>query len=188
MEMNTVMNVKNRSAGMLVYSIPEHGIRREFAAGETKKITYEELVWLSYVPGGRQLMELYLQIKNEEALEELNVHTEPEYHMSEAQIIDLLKDTSKYDEFLDALDFAPAGVIDLIKIFSVSLPLTDTRKIDAIRNKTGFDVSAAIANSKADEDVEAEAPATNGRRVQKAAETKANTSARRTESKYEIVD
>lgn len=188
MEMNTIMNVKNRSAGMLVYSIPEHGIRREFAAGETKKITYEELVWLSYVPGGRQLMELYLQIQNTAVIEELNIHAEPEYHMNEAQIVDLLQDTSKYDEFLDALDFAPAGVIDLIKIFSVSLPLTDTRKIDAIRAKTGFDVRAAILNSKADEDVEAEAPATNGRRVQKAAEPKADAPARRTESKYEIVE
>ena len=186
MDMQTIMKVKNRSAGMVVYRIPEHGIRREFAAGEVKKVPYEELVWLSYVPGGRQLMELYLQIQNAEAIEDLNIHTEPEYYMTETQIVDLLQDTSKYDEFLDALDFAPAGVIDLIKALSVNLPLTDTRKIEAIRNKTGFDVAAAIENSKADEEVEAEAPATNGRRVQKTAE--ASAPARRTESKYEIVE
>ena len=32
-----ICNVKNRSAGMVVYRIPEMGIRREFAPGETKE-------------------------------------------------------------------------------------------------------------------------------------------------------
>ena len=35
--------VKNRSASMVVYKIPEDGIRREFAPGESKKIKYAEL-------------------------------------------------------------------------------------------------------------------------------------------------
>ena len=35
--------VKNRSAGMVVYNLPELGIRREFAPGEAKKIAYSEL-------------------------------------------------------------------------------------------------------------------------------------------------
>ena len=33
MEQNTIFNVKNRSAGVVVYSMPEMGVRREFAPG-----------------------------------------------------------------------------------------------------------------------------------------------------------
>ena len=36
---NMVYNVKNRSSSMVVYSIPEAGIRREFTPGETKRIS-----------------------------------------------------------------------------------------------------------------------------------------------------
>ena len=38
-----VYNVKNRSSGMVIYRIPEDNIRREFAPGEVKKISFEEL-------------------------------------------------------------------------------------------------------------------------------------------------
>ena len=41
-------NVKNRSAGAVLYTIPEDNIRRRFAPGETKRISYEELLHLSY--------------------------------------------------------------------------------------------------------------------------------------------
>ena len=42
--MNDICNVKNRSGSHVVYTIPEIGVRRSFAPGEVKKITYEELV------------------------------------------------------------------------------------------------------------------------------------------------
>ena len=42
-----ILIVTNRSAGMVVYTIPEEGIRREFTPGETKKIPFEELEKLS---------------------------------------------------------------------------------------------------------------------------------------------
>jgi hypothetical protein len=41
-------NVKNRSTSMVVYRIPEDGIRREFAPGETTRINFRELEKLSY--------------------------------------------------------------------------------------------------------------------------------------------
>ena len=37
-------NVKNRSAGAVLYTIPEDNVRRRFAPGETKRISYEELL------------------------------------------------------------------------------------------------------------------------------------------------
>ena len=58
--------VKNRSASMVVYKIPEDGIRREFAPGESKRIKYAELEKLSYQAGGRALMTNFLQIVDED--------------------------------------------------------------------------------------------------------------------------
>ena len=36
-----MLTVKNRSASRIVYKIPENNIRREFAPGEVKVISYE---------------------------------------------------------------------------------------------------------------------------------------------------
>lgn len=184
-DMNKMVAVKNRSAGLVVYKIPEHNIRREFNMGETKQIPYQELVWLSYQPGGRNLMQNMLQIGEIEVTQSLNVRTEPEYFMSEADVVTLLQSGS-LDEFLDALDFAPEGVIQLIKDLSVSLPLYDMQKREAILKATGFNVTAAIENAKpeeGEEKVEAQAAT---RRVQKTSVTQ-DAPARRTEAKYKVV-
>lgn len=185
MDMKTLMNVKNRSASMVVYTaMLDNGmnVRREIRAGETIKVPYEELVKLSYQPGGRGLMENFLQVEAPEAIADLSLHTEPEYHMNEAQIIDLIRNGSM-DAFLDCLDFAPTGVMDLIKKFAVELPMNDSAKRMALKEKTGFDVDKALANNAPDtEDLgQVEAPAA-ARRVQPA-----STPGRRTESKYKVV-
>ena len=59
-------NVKNRSASIVIYSIPEDGVRREFAPSEKKFISIEELDKLTYQAGGRELMTNFLQIQNVE--------------------------------------------------------------------------------------------------------------------------
>jgi hypothetical protein len=120
-------NVKNRSASVIVYKIPEANIRRRFTPGETKRIAYDELLQLSYQPGGREMMANFLQIQSEGVPKSLGINPEPEYYMSEQQVIDLLKNGSK-EAFLDCLDFAPEGVLDLIKKFAVSLPLDNYDK------------------------------------------------------------
>ena len=89
----------------------------------------------------------FLQIDSDEAINSLNIYATPEYWMSEKNIIDLIK-TGPLDQWLDALDYAPVGAMDLIKKYSVSLPLTDTRKIEALQKKTGFNVTAAIQHDK----------------------------------------
>ena len=141
-------NVKNRSSSVVVYSIPESNLRRTFAPGETKRIPFSELEKLTYQPGGRELIANFLQIMEEEVTQDLNIHREPEYNMSEEQVRDLILNGS-LDAFLDALDFAPIGVIDFIKSLSVSLPITAFKKREALLKKTGFDVDKAIANDKA---------------------------------------
>lgn len=148
--MSEKFNVKNRSASMVIYSIPEDGVRREFAPSETKVISREELDKLTYQAGGRELMTNFLQIQNVELREDLGIHAEPEYDYSEEQIVDLILKGS-LDAFLDCLDFAPIGIIDLIKEMAVMLPMTDMRKVDALREKTGFDLTIALKNKEAEE-------------------------------------
>lgn len=182
-------NVKNRSASRVFYKIPENGIRREFAPGETKRISFEELEKLSYQSGGRELMTSFLQIQSVEATTNLGIHTEPEYNMSEEQIVELIK-TGSLDAFLDCLDFAPVGVIDLLKKFSVTVPLADYEKRQALKEKTGFDVDVALKNIEAEKAEDATAskitPAA-GRRVQPAAEEKEN-SRRTAGTNYKVVN
>ena len=170
-EQNTMYNVKNRSSSVVVYKIPETNLRREFAPGETKKVPFGELEKLTYQEGGRELLENFLQILEEEVTTDLNVKREIEYNMSEAEVAELLR-TGSLDAFLDALDFAPIGVIDLIKSLAVQLPLTDIDKRKALKQKTGFDVDKAlihIEEEKAEEKAPAAAPTASGRRVQPAA-------------------
>lgn len=183
MESSKILKVKNRSASLAVYSIPEINIRREFAPGETKNITYGELEKLSYQPGGRTIMQNFLQIIDPEATGDLGIKREPEYDLSEQQIVDLMTKGS-LDAFLDCLDFAPVGVIDLIKKFSVSLPLNDIDKRDALKKKTGFDVTVALANmQKEKEDMDVPTVENKERRVK----IESAPEGRRTIPKYNVV-
>lgn len=179
---NRMYTVKNRSVGMVVYNIREDNIRREFSPGETKKISFAELEKLSFQPGGRNLMQNYLQIKEADATENLGIKRELEYDMSEQDVIKLIQ-VGSLDEFLDCLDFAPTGIIDLIKHLAIQLPMTDINKCNALKDKTGYDVLAALkhleqekldetsadaapAASTGERRVKPEPPTHDGRRVQ----------------------
>lgn len=187
MTLNTICAIKNRSSSLVGYKIPEKNIRREFAPGEVKRVTFEEIQLLSYQPGGLVLLIDFLQV-NPDVLSALGYSAEPEYYMDENQIKDLLLNGS-IDEFLDCLDFAPNGVINLIKQFAVSLPLSDLQKRRALKRITGFDVDKALIHIEEEKEPEAE-ETTKTRRVKTTQETTvANTGrSRRTESKYKVVN
>ena len=181
--MSDICNVKNRSGSHVVYSIPEIGVRRSFAPGEVKKISYEELEKLTYQAGGMEIITRFLQVQDEKVITNFNMHVEPEYYMDEKQIAKVIVHGS-LDEFLDMLDFAPDGVIDLVKRMAISLPMTDYNKMEALKKKTGLDVEAALKNIRAER--EDEKPSiddnTPQRRVKKDAPE-----GRRTTPKYNVV-
>ena len=77
------VSVKNRSSSMVVYSVPEMGIRREFAPNEVKTVSMDELNALSYLPGGMNLIRKHLFVQDESALQEMSVKVEPEYYLDE---------------------------------------------------------------------------------------------------------
>ena len=181
---DTMYNVKNRSSSMVYYRIPEANIQREFAPGEIKRITFGELEKLTYQPGGRELLENFLQIVEEEVTTDLGVHRELEYDMSEAQVRDLLL-TGSLDAFLDALDFAPIGVIDLIKAMAVQLPLTNLQKRKALKDKTGFDVDKALMHIE-EEQAEENAGKTAAAPAERRVKEEVKPAGRRTTPSYKV--
>ena len=184
-----IFQVTNRSASRVYYAVPELGIKsRQYEPGETKRISYAELEGLSFIPGGMELIRDYLLIKDEEARDDLVGNVEPEYNMTDKEVRELIT-VGSMDEWLDALDFAPEGVIDLIKNLSVEIPLTDTRKMQAFQEKKGVNLERMI---RARQEELAEAEAGNQEAVEKKAAEKAvavaSTGRRTTGSKYKIVE
>ena len=181
---DTMFNVKNRSVSTVVYRIPEMNIRREWQPGESKRISFEEIEKLSYQPGGRTLMANFLQIKEEAATQAFNIERQPEYEMSEQQVVDLIREGS-LDAFLDALDFAPVAVIDLIKKLSIDIPLMDMDKRKALKAKTGFDVDAALRHIE--EEKEDNGQNTILKTTERRVQTNAAPAGRRTTPQYNII-
>ena len=149
--MSTMYRVKNRGASTVVYKIADKGIRREFKPGQIMSISSEELEELTFQPGGTLILSQFLQILDLDGIQAARIKTEPEYHMSEADVAKLITSGS-LDSFLDALDFAPIGVIDLIKKLSISIPMVDIQKRKALKEKTGFDVEAALKHNEEDKE------------------------------------
>lgn len=175
------MRVKNRSVSVIGYTIPDLNIRRRFVPGEVKEIPKEELDKLLYQPGGHFLLANYLQIHRDDVKTIEMVEPEREYYLSEDQVKELIKSGS-LDAFKDALDFAPQGIIDLIKHYAVSLPMNDVAKIDALKKATGFDATKALSNLKStmetpNNDTTTAAPTAAEAPVKK----------RRVEEKYQII-
>ena len=157
------MKVKNRSASVVVYTVPDLKVRRRFVPGEIKEIPQEELQQLLYQPGGEEILTSCLQVDKEDIKKLDMLEQEQEYFYSEDDIKNIMRVGSQ-DEFLDMLDFAPDGVMNLVKKYAVDLPLTDLYKIEALKNKTGFDSAKALENSK-DEDEEIKVASNPTRRV-----------------------
>lgn len=145
------VSVKNRSAATAIITIPNRNINITLAPGQTiNTLTAGDIEEFSYQPGGDKMLKGYLQLSLEEIDKLALGEPQPEYSYTEQDVINLLKPATpdNFDLLLDCLDFAPIGVIDLVKKFAVELPLTDTRKLEAIKEKTGFDVAAAIRHAE----------------------------------------
>lgn len=195
--MNETVKVLNRFLGQTTYVIPELHIRRTFQRGAEQEVPFKELQYLKYQAGGEEMLRNILMIEDEEALEKLVGDVEPEYHYTESDVENLLLNGS-LEQLEDALDFAPLGVIELIKEKAVSLKLSDINKRDAIAKKTEFNVTKAINNielEKKDEQEEASSTTDkkenlSGRRTQPMAKIDNNVPERRVPatSKYKILD
>ena len=102
-----------------------------------------ELRQMIQLKGHRNVIKNHLIIHSKDAVDELMPDAEPEYFYN-AKDVDFLLQRGTLDQLLDALDFAPEGVVNLIKEEAVKIDLNDLRKREAILEKTGFDVTKAI--------------------------------------------
>lgn len=159
-----MVKVKNRSDSTVGYYLPEEHLNRNFAPGEVKDLKKEELEKAAYVPGGLTILQDYLLISDKEFAESLGIKIEPEYWMTDEEIKENITHGS-LDLFLDILDFAPEGVIDIIKKLAVELPLGDRAKLEALYKATGFDAEKAIDMVKASAEDSAEKEVVKTRRV-----------------------
>ena len=149
-----MIKVTNRSNSVTGYRIPElNNLRRQFQHGESKMISFEELEKLSWMPGGVFLLKNCLVIDDPEVVTELLHGVEPEYYYDDFAVQQLLQ-YGTLDQLLDCLDFAPTGVIEMVKRWAVQLPCNDVLKREAILEKTGFDVTKNIEFLKDAEDAE----------------------------------
>lgn len=186
LDKNEIISVRNRINGSVGYSVQDLGIRREYSAGETKEVTMEELRKLCYQPGGKQIIKKCLVISNPEAIKELLGNVEPEYFYTDKEVRKLLI-SGTYDQFLDCLDFAPSGVIDLIKSIAVEIKLNDFKKREAILEKTGFNVTKAIEINEESKIEDTQQPAKSARRAAPIVEEKVADPIRKTTPpKYKV--
>lgn len=187
LEKTTLIKVKNRDCGTVSYTVPELHVTRLFQKGEIKEIPYNELQQLAYTIGGKVLLKECLIIENEDALNVLVGGVEPEYFYTEEDVKTLLL-TGSLEQLEDCLDFAPSGVVDLVKDYAVKLEINDIAKRNAILKSTGFNVTKAIEinhTSQENDDVAEE-------KVRRAAPIKKESAAsaaptRRTTPKYNVV-
>lgn len=149
MSKETPVLLTNRSASAIGYTSYEGRPRYLHAAGrpgDTISITKEEIKQLGYTKGGLILLEKYLYIQDPETVLETIGEQEQEYFLDAKSVEELLLKGTE-DDLLEALDYAPSGVIDLIKDIAVNVRLDSSQKRALIQEKTGFNVDQAIRNS-----------------------------------------
>lgn len=144
MDLNRKVVVRNRTSGSVGYTIPSLRVRRDFSppgkAGDFNYVPVNELIELTTVPGGMYTLLNLLIIEDEEARQEvLGIEIAPEYNYSEKEIDFILHQGTK-EQLLDCLDFAPIGVLELIREMAIRELPNDISKIEAINNKFKIDV------------------------------------------------
>lgn len=181
---NTEMiQVRNLTDHIVVIPDKEMHRRYSFQPEEVKNFDKDTLRRLNYLPGVTYLFRNCLSVRDEGLAKEFGVSSdtfEHEYKWTRADI-DKCLTSGSLDELLDALDFAPEGIVDTIVQRAVELKVNDVSKRKAILEKTGKNVDSMINLSEQynaamgiEEKEETprkrrsaeEAPKTNSRRVQ----------------------
>jgi len=133
------MKVMNRDTGQTGYSLPELNIRRVFNVGEIKELKEEEILALYNTDAGRLMLSHILQVQNKEfVIKNIWPDAPIEYFWTKEQIIKCLMEDSP-ELFAETLDYAPEGVINILKDLAWRTPITDLNKVQIMRQKLGFD-------------------------------------------------
>ena len=148
--------VVSRSKGSVSYSIPTLRVARTWLkAGDSLDIPIDELLELRVIAGGAKLMDKYLIITDEEAYSIVYNEEEmiPEYQYGIDEVKYLLYEGT-VEQLMDAIDYAPQGVLDLIKQLAVKKMPDKTDKIDVINKKFNINLLTIVQNASPEEEIE----------------------------------
>lgn len=179
-----ITNMMDFPAG---YVVDLTGVRRVLPPHASFRVKAGELRELSYQLGGIDILQNYIRVCNRSLALEfgIDVNDQVEYNWTEADVDRCLLNDD-IDVLLDALDFAPDGIKQLIVDRAIKLEIPDVNKRQAIKDAMGTDITSAIENRHAYDDqeeaeekkparrrrtssaAEAESPAPKRRRVTKA--------------------
>lgn len=136
MNKNMEVVVVNRKQGGLTVIIPDLNVRKRFAkTGAFSTMTVGELEALKVTPGGERVLKEYLKIEDAEVANHiLDGQVEAEYNYGEKEI-DFLLYKATTEQLLDALDFAPEGVLEIIRAKAIEEWPNTTAKLVAINEK-----------------------------------------------------
>lgn len=152
----TITNLQDSTTGYIVET-SNGTVRRFLPSFASFKVKAEELRQLNYTLGGKDIIQNYIRVENKDLAAEFGVDTEetPEYNWTEKEVVDCLN-SSDIRILLDALDFAPTGIKQLIVDKAVELEVADVNKRQAISKAMGIDVDSMIKNKHVYDDAETE--------------------------------
>lgn len=182
-----ITNLMDHTVG---YIVELTGVRRALPAHAVFSVKAGELRELNYQLGGQEILRNYLRIGNKSLAAEFGIDIDdtPEYMWGKTEVDKCLLEWD-LDFLLDALEFAPDGIKQLIVDRAIELEIPDVNKRQAIKDKMGVDVTAAIANRHAYDTESAEEEKPKRRRVatktEAAPKRRRATAAPKTEDKSE---
>ena len=143
---STQVKVRNMVDYTVGYRIEEDNVRRQFSPHEVKTVTAGELRKLDYTRGGHVLLTSYLAVQNKSLAEEFGIEEDVfsnEYNWDAARVDEVL--LSEPIEILqDAMDFAPEGILQLIKDRAIALRLDSMDKRKVISDGMNIDLNNMI--------------------------------------------
>lgn len=147
--MNKVQ-VQNLADHQVGFSDNNAGLVRRivFPPQATMELDVDILERLNYTYGGKVLLRDFLSIKDKDLALKFGVDEETfenEYNWTQDDVDNVLTN-EPLERLLDALDFGPDGIIDLIVSRATALPINDISKMRAIEEKTGKQIELMIKN------------------------------------------
>lgn len=146
---NTEIMVDNMCGHRIGIFLQSSNQRRYFEPNVLMPMKVSEIRELNWQSGGNYMLLNQLRINNKDLAFEIGVPQDmKEYWWKEEDIRKALT-TDPIEVLLDALDFGPEGIIEQLKNQAIQLEISDNRRIKAIQERTGADISAIIENNHA---------------------------------------
>lgn len=143
---STQVKVRNMVDYNVGYKIEEDNVRRQFSPHEVKTVTAGELRKLDYTRGGHVLLTSYLAVQNKSLAQEFGVDEDSfanEYNWDAAKVDQVLL-SEPVEVLQDAMDFAPEGILQLIKDRAIALRLDSMDKRKVISDAMKIDLNGMI--------------------------------------------